>query len=1154
MRKVVAPLGFALFVSSVRGEIIKPVNPDDSPAITCRIPAAVIPLLRKVPKIDGVVDRREWAGAVKLAPFVSLDTGRMTDDPTEVFIAYTRKALYLAFRFDRPPNAREPKSSENPLQVWRDDCIEFFFRTSFGEKWEYSFVGNAKGVYEEGLRRGVTDKKWHSEWTYKARRTEEGWEGEMTIPFKGLGLATPKPGTVWEIAPVRNRKTPRLDLACWAYLKNWHAKQDFGYLIFGGQLPAVRILRAGELAQDEVGALVEVTNFTTKESKLRVQLRLYRPKDESLNYFKVVDSSANPLGPQAEVKEKVEASRVEKSALAQYELLGEEMKEFSVPANQTRRVSLVHSARRGKYLLLYRVYCSEGLLAGGALPFFKRSSLELTLTPYILSTGTVEVIADYRKLTNVKDSDMLTVKLFRKKNLLHQKRKKANTSDLRTVFDVPVYGLGAGIYKFLCLLETADRKEKARREEFFDLPKIPDWWGNTYGIPEKVPEPWTPVKKTSQGFRVWNREIKLGELLQPLQIVNGGVEMLLSPICLDLQLNGLKLKKPKRIRYKETEIAYRLKLRAEGLEGELLLEADFDGFMKYTLFLSSDKSAELKRLVLEIPLKKDLATYYHHGAFGTPPSYVQLKITKGYGTLHDKPLNFPFTDEVWLGNDEMGIQWVAESDQWWSPAERNKTVQLIPSDGTTLLRISIVEKPRRVERELKFQWAIIPTPVKPMNDLYLHRLRYAQSGFGMNESMTDLAENVEKYIEATVEGGANAFGQWAWRGGKSVWNEDFGAPGYRPTPLNQLRKKAFRKAVQIAHTKGIRWVIAYAIWNCFTDWPDVGTLWREQARYPLHPSFKGYIYCPQKPFTDWYIATLRKTILEVGIDGVYLDSSPDPSLCSNLHHGCGYIDEQGELHGTYPIFATRELHKRIYCLFHQKPKKGGLVYAHNSHFIFPAVESFVDIHHCGEGSTLRREIAIPKFYGYPFGIPVSFTRWNNPVYPETRMHSWRFVLQMDSTIKAHPSFVISRKVMPDYKGMTREKYLARGYDPKGEAVWAVWKAYREFPWDGAIWVPSWKADPYAQTGDQDVWVCLHINPSKAALVVVSSFKNEPLTVRLRLNWQKLQLHPQKVKITDCLTFEKLKPSDGELLLKIKPKLWRMLSIVPLSAEKEAVNN
>ncbi|MCM8757051.1 MAG: DUF6067 family protein, partial [Candidatus Omnitrophica bacterium] len=292
--------------------------------------------------------------------------------------------------------------------------------------------------------------------------------------------------------------------------------------------------------------------------------------------------------------------------------------------------------------------------------------------------------------------------------------------------------------------------------------------------------------------------------------------------------------------------------------------------------------------------------------------------------------------------------------------------------------------------------------------------------------------------------------------------------------------------------------------------------------------------------------TLRRTIEETGINGVYLDSSASPHLCSNLHHGCGYIDKKGKLHGTYPVFATRQLHKRIYTLFHSEMKKDGLVYAHNSHFPFMAVESFVDVHHCGEGSTLDRDIAIPKFYGHPFGLPVSFTRWNNPIYPETRMNSWRFVLQMDSTIKAHPGFVISKKVFPEYKGYGREYYLAKGYDPQGEAVWQVWNAYRNFPWDGSLWLPAWKIEPYISTGDQDIWACLHLNPGKSALLILSSFKKEKTSLKTKIDWKKLGFDPGKLKIEDCITLQEvsdLLTAEG-LNIDIAGNLFRMLLFRP----------
>jgi hypothetical protein len=43
-----------------------------------------------------------------------------------------------------------------------------------------------------------------------------------------------------------------------------------------------------------------------------------------------------------------------------------------------------------------------------------------------------------------------------------------------------------------------------------------------------------------------------------------------------------------------------------------------------------------------------------------------MKNSKDYGNLPSEGISLPFVHEIWLGNDEMGIEYVAESDQFWS--------------------------------------------------------------------------------------------------------------------------------------------------------------------------------------------------------------------------------------------------------------------------------------------------------------------------------------------------------------------------------------------------------------------------------------------------------------------------------------------------------
>ncbi|MBM4049995.1 MAG: hypothetical protein FJ279_33275, partial [Planctomycetes bacterium] len=645
-----------VLAAEAHAAIIKPQAPSDSPAVSYRWPIATAPVMAKAPTMDGAVGREEWAAAAQLAPMVTLEHGLATDETTAMFVGYTAEALYIAFKFGRPPYALEPKSSPEPLAVWGDDCIEFFLRPEFGAKWEYSFVGNAAGVHEEGRRKGNTDKGWKCDWRYAARRTDWGWEGEMAIPFASLGVATPKPGEVWEIAPVRNQKTPRQDLACWSYLKDWNACEDFGYLAFGGDAPAVRVLQAGEISRNEVGALVEVANFTAKDATLTVNMTLLKPKADDLEYFSVVDTAANPLGQQTDAKDSVDAKKVAETALQRFAVLKKAEQTLTVPARQTRRIPFTTESTRGNYILHYEVREAQSgaILSAGPLPFYRRAPLEVALTPYLLSAGVVEVAADYRKLLGVQQGDQVVVQVLDpgRTKVLREKREAVNLAARQTVIDVPASDLPPGGYAVRCLLNAADGQSKAEREQDFKLAPKPAWWDNKFGCPEatdSVPEPWTPMspageprpyggEKTASGFEVWNRKVTLGEALQPSQIANGRVEMLARPVRLDIKAAGLAWGAVEVVKATKTGIAWRQTLRGENLSGELLLSAEFDGFMKYTLRLEPKAAATLERMVLVIPLKPEVVTHYQHGALGTPPSRTEVKVTKGYGVLQSEGL------------------------------------------------------------------------------------------------------------------------------------------------------------------------------------------------------------------------------------------------------------------------------------------------------------------------------------------------------------------------------------------------------------------------------------------------------------------------------------------------------------------------------------
>lgn len=1145
MKMRLAALAFLTLTATAHAAVVRPEAPGDQPEISWRLPVVSAPVMAEAPTIDGKVDRAEWSSAAQLAPFVAMDTTLATDQPSVGWIGYTRDALHVAWRFSRPSYAPPPMSGDDPMGVWRDDCMEIFLRPP-GERGEFNFVGNAAGVYEEGYRTSATDKQWTAEWRYAARVTDTGWEGEATIPFAAMERETPAPGEAWGFTIANNQRSPRGMQATWSWLREWKADRDFGFLTFARRSLAPRILEAGEISRGEVGALLEVSNFGDQPAAMRVSASLHRPVEPGLSWFRYYDGEADPLADAGDAERDLPADQVLERAMEAWQEVASEDREVLIPARQSRRVALAEEAPRGSYVLHYEITDADSgaILAAGPLPFERRAALEVVLTPYTLSAGAVEVTADYRRVPGIAEEDELTVALLPAEGAaaISTLRRPVDVADGRTILDLDVSKVAAGDYVVRCAIAPPGGEARAERTEDLHVPEPPEWWDAPLGHPEAtdtVPSPWTPMRAINSGFAVWNREIILGDALQPASITAAGDAMLAAPMRLD----GISLGEPTCSLAQKTGMTWQAPVAMPGLAGEMTLHAEFDGFMKYRLDLRPEEgAATLDRMVLEIALPPELAQYYNHASLGTPPGHEAVERRGDAGELDDEGLALPFSFSVWIGDTERGINWVAEDDQWWRPADPERAIVVERSEDAASLRVNFVEQPLTIDHPITFEWAILATPSKPLDERFLHHLYLAQAGFSMNEEMTGLSSDTEAFIDGMAEAGVNAFCQWSWAG-RNVWNPDFSAPAYRPTPQNEARAQAFKQAIAMAHERGIDHVIAYALWAAIPDWPGLQHFWPEMPIEPLLPTPGGYKQCSAQPFADWHVWELARTIRQVGIDGVYLDGGSNPRNCTGMHHGHGYVDEDGNQHGSYGVFGKREHMKRIYNLFHGEIIDDGLVYVHHSGVFLPAIESFSDIHHGGEGTDFVMDDFVGKFYGRPFGLPVTFTRWNVPWYPERRINSWRLALLADATIKATPAMVVSKTA--EWDGGLRENFND-GYELSSSPVWWIWQAQKRFPFEGARWLPHWDIGPFVTIeGDStDLYAAMHLNEGDAALLTVSSFRDEATQVNLRVDWRRMGFEPNGVTVTDAITGEVIPPTGAGLSLEVLDQRFRLLEIRP----------
>jgi hypothetical protein len=1170
MRRLLIPAALIAALLAPRAEALveKPADLRKSPQVAWRYPVLTAPLLAKAPVIDGVVDKAEWSFAARTLPFVDLQSGRMAEDAACCWLGYTPEALYVAFRFNRPAYAGAPKAAGLADAVWGDDSIEFFLRPVFGEKYEYNFVVNTKGVRAEGRRTGVTQRDWNAPWSAAARLTPEGYEGEMMVPFASLQVPAPKPGAVWEFLAVNARHTPSTELGASAFLKHWTAHEDFNYLLFGDTAtPAVRPLDGPAISPTQAGLVLEL--LAPRATKAQVTVELLRAKSPNENFFRVAEAEANPLGPQVEARDRefVAAARVVQETLKRYEPVKRWSSTEELAADRPLRLPMVETVPVGDYLLYYQVAEADGaLIAGGALPFRQTPAFTIEVEPYLLVAQTLAVICDFRRVANVPPDARVSVELLPAGGgkALEQASADVDAKARRNVLRLPAAGRLGKAYDLRAVITAGGKTVAEQTQAGYVLPPAPEWWGNDLGKVEvlgEVPKPWTPIEARADGFGVWGRQVALDALLMPTRITHTHTPMtgaplkpaamLAAPARLDLQAGGPLVAGPvETLSAKPWLLTRRVSLQGNGLKGALTLDVEFDGLMKYTLDLDPAAGpATLDRLVFELSVPRAHATHYNHGYIGTRPDR-----TKRYssGVLAPEGLAMGFTEKLWLGNPTLGLDFVCERDRGWWPLDNPKATQVIPRGDTVLLRIGMVDAPRPVAAPLRFQWAILPTPAKPMNEELNHRLFLAQTGINcdLKTQTLDVGE-LRRYAAAVVKGGANAMNIWSFGQGTppesnaSLWNPDFAAPSFNPaTPGNDLRARLLKDAIRLYHEAGLRWVTLYMLWHVPDNWPNQhGVYWREMAKHPLVPSFEGFLFEPGAAFNDWYLWEVDRTVRELDIDGMYQDSSPHREITANLYTGTGWQDEEGNLRGSYPVFATRELHKRVWVLFHAQRKKDGLVYSHNSHLICPVVESFCDVHHCGEGSAIRDpDIFVGKFYGYPAGIPVTFTRWNNPIYPEKRMHSWRTALILDIDLKAHPGYIVANEFAKNKLG---REALDKGYAPDSIVVGRLWDVWRAYPWQGSVWHAPWDAAALVDAGHPDLKTALHCNPGKAAQLIVSNFSDKTIEAAVKVDLRAMGFDPARVTLTDVIT-PKDSPvcKDGVITLTVQDWRWRMLLIAP----------
>ena len=621
-----------------------------------------------------------------------------------------------------------------------------------------------------------------------------------------------------------------------------------------------------------------------------------------------------------------------------------------------------------------------------------------------------------------------------------------------------------------------------------------------------VPKPYTPVKASDSEFRCLGRTTKLGAMLLPAQITAAGEPLLKSPVRI-APLDGIT-GKGKLISNDGNSAVWEWQGESSAFKIAVRMTADCDGLAWYDITLTPKQPVKLSSLRLEVPRREETARYIHAANF----SWGQ-QLSSGLREYGGK-WNQKFMPYVWLGDEDRGLGWTAESDQTWRLREPTNALLVETKGDTVLFATTFLDHEETIDSPVKLSFGLQATPVKPVTFQWRANARIFHDTY-----LSNMEPN--KYGRIRLDTLKNA-------GVKTVvyhdqWSEYFGQ-------LKPAKPEEFRKFIAECHKRGIRFIV-YIGYGIARNAPEMQVKGRhdEWSALPLIPWIPGYkpefrtfdATCARSGWQEWLVTGIEKLFTDYDLDGLYFDGTTEAFRCENESHGCGWRDKDGKVHATYCVRDVRNTMRRIADAVHNH-KPDAILDAHMSASLTIPTLSFLDSYWDGEqyeSYTAADKVEIPldafraEFMGWAHGLDAQFLCYiNRPFTTEEAI----------AIAGLH-----GVEVRPD--GIKQVSAISR-----------LWGAYDRFGMTSATWLPYWKGS--GVTADDAEVKASAWSKGGRALIFVSHLKREPLTTTLHLDRRKLGLGQGALTMTDAITGQPLKPAGDALPIDFKGMTYRLIEV------------
>jgi hypothetical protein len=694
--------------------------------------------------------------------------------------------------------------------------------------------------------------------------------------------------------------------------------------------------------------------------------------------------------------------------------------------------------------------------------------------------------------------------------------------------------------------------------------ELPDWLGSNEGIDTStVPAPWQPLTVDKKGpnsidVNCWGRTYRFGKTAFIDAISSDGSKMLTKPMGLIIKSGKRNLRvkagNPQILAKRPEQVVIRNEFTGAGFTIHTDVTVEFDGMVRLDWGISTTKPLDVDSLMIEISMPTSIAGYL----YDFPGKWGEIDNS---GAIKSDYTPLGFYPYIWLGNETKGLSWFMESQKNCFCASEKNGAEIIRTENRVDLRIHIISE----------SVTILPEPKKkgkhlgPAELIAASRQDFLSSGdrkkipgpllytcglqaTPVKKSETDAWDNKTIVLAApeTVDSkppvrmSSQSLDKLVKAGVRTVvlfehWTdiESHSKTKYGPQ---------IRKVVKDCHANGIKVLLyfGFLISDAAPEWNEFGprTVVTPKRGYPIYhytPQIdqSAWTVCLRSSWADFVVDSVAKAMDKFDIDGVYLDGTEYPFGCTNTLHGCGAVRDDGSIAQTYPIFAVRNVMRRLYSIIKSR-KPDGQIDVHNSTCMTMPTLGWATS--CWNGEQLRDvaqgtdvhtsswlESFRTEFMGHQWGVPSEFLCYGKP---HTRKEAWSIALLHDIPVRPGNMDRAGNELILSSK---------------------IWKIMDGFDRKNAQWEPYWTNAAFIKASKKNAFTSLYFHSENGLLAVITNMSSEKIQTDITFAKNGFLKTLDWSKAKNALTKKRLDVKNNRLSVSLKKYGWILLT-VPLAAK------